>query len=70
MRHPSEAVYYVVDGAGEAVDADADEVQPLRVGAMIHIDPGTTYVIRAGFEGVSLVGGPSPPDPALYAGVS
>jgi mannose-6-phosphate isomerase-like protein (cupin superfamily) len=70
LRHSSEAVYYVVRGGGEAVDADADEVHALVPGAMIHIDPGTQYVLRAGADGISLVGGPSPPDPDLYAEAS
>jgi mannose-6-phosphate isomerase-like protein (cupin superfamily) len=70
LRHPSEAVYYVIDGSGEVVDADADQRQALRPGSMVHIDPGTTYVLSAGEEGISLVGGPSPPDPALYEGLA
>lgn len=66
LRHPSEAVYYVMAGSGKAVDLDADDTQPLRAGSMAHIDPGTTYVLAAAEEGMSVVGGPSPPDPALY----
>jgi quercetin dioxygenase-like cupin family protein len=66
LRHPSEAVYYVIEGSGDALDADAGERQPLRPGAMVHIDPGTTYVLSAGDHGISVVGGPSPPDRALY----
>jgi hypothetical protein len=37
---------------------------------MVHVDPETTYVVVAGGEGMSLVGGPSPPDPALYEGIA
>jgi quercetin dioxygenase-like cupin family protein len=66
MRHPSEAVYYVVDGAGEARDVDDREAQPLRAGSMAHVDAGTTYVLAAGEDGMSLVGGPSPADRELY----
>jgi quercetin dioxygenase-like cupin family protein len=72
MSHPSEAVYYVLDGGGEAIDPDAGEGEPqsLRRGSMAHIDAGTTYVLAAGAEGMSLVGGPSPPDPRVYEGLS
>lgn len=66
LRHPGEAVYYVMSGSGDALDADAGEAQPLRPGSMAHVDPETTYVFVAAEEGISLVGGPSPPDPALY----
>jgi quercetin dioxygenase-like cupin family protein len=70
LRHPAEAVYYVMEGEGEAVDLDADQKQALRKGAMFHIDPETTYVLRASAAGMSLVGGPSPADPALYRSLS
>ncbi len=69
MHHLSEAVYYVVDGSGEAIDVDDGDVQELRGGSMVHIDAGTAYAISAGEDGISLVGGPSPPDPALYEGL-
>jgi len=69
MRHPSEAVYYVIDGSGEVLDMGDGEVQPLRPGSMAHIDVETTYRFGAGEEGLSLVGGPSPPDPAIYEGL-
>ena len=66
LRHPSEAVYYVAEGSGEAVDVVAGDAQAVRPGSMVHVDPGTAYVIRAGDAGMSLVGGPAPPDPAFY----
>ena len=69
LRHPGEAVYYVIEGAGEAVDPSDGESHDLVLGSMIHVEPGTAYVIRAGSEGLELVGGPSPPDPALYEGL-
>jgi quercetin dioxygenase-like cupin family protein len=69
MRHPHDAVYAVVDGRGEALDVDDGEAQPLRAGSMAHIDAGTTYVLAAGEEGIALVGGPCPADPALYEGL-
>lgn len=66
LRHPHEAVYYVMEGSGEALDTEGGDRQALRRGAMAHVDPGTTYVLSAGPEGMLLVGGPSPPDPELY----
>jgi quercetin dioxygenase-like cupin family protein len=69
MRHPSEAVYYVIEGSGEALDLDDGGAQPLRPGSMAHVDVGTAYRFAAGAEGMSLIGGPSPPDPALYEGL-
>ena len=66
LRHPSEAVYYVIDGTGEVIDMGDGETQPLRPGSMAHIEVETTYRFGAGQAGLSLVGGPSPPDPALY----
>jgi quercetin dioxygenase-like cupin family protein len=66
LRHPSEAVYYVMDGSGEAVEVGADDKQQLRRGSMVHVEADTTYRLSAGERGMSIVGGPSPPDPALY----
>lgn len=66
LNHPFEAVYSVTDGSGEALDAGARTGYPLRDGSMVHIDAGTPYRFRAGPGGMSLFGGPSPPDPALY----
>jgi mannose-6-phosphate isomerase-like protein (cupin superfamily) len=66
MRHPSEAVYYVVAGAGEVLDLGDGSTQSLRPGSMAHVDAKTPYRFGAGAQGVCLVGGPSPPDPALY----
>lgn len=66
MSHPMEAVYYVIGGEGQVVDADAASDQPLVPGSMAHIEPGTTYSFVAGDSGMELIGGPCPPDPALY----
>ena len=66
LRHPGEAVYYVLRGDGEAVDATSGESHPLGAGSMVHIGPETAYLIRASGRYLELVGGPSPPDPALY----
>jgi quercetin dioxygenase-like cupin family protein len=66
LRHPGEAVYYVIEGGGEAVDRDAGTRESLIEGSMIHIDGGTAYELVAGDAGIELVGGPAPCDPALY----
>jgi mannose-6-phosphate isomerase-like protein (cupin superfamily) len=66
LRHPGEAVYYVIEGAGSVADGETGDSSPLVPGAMIHVDGGTPYVITAGDGGLDLVGGPSPADPALY----
>jgi quercetin dioxygenase-like cupin family protein len=70
MRHPSEAVYYVIDGSGDVVDLGDGVAQALRPGSMAHIEVETTYRFGAGADGLSLVGGPSPPDPTLYEGLA
>ena len=69
MEHPSDAVYYVISGSGQA-DGDAGEgSHPLVEGSMVHVDAGTAYVLRGGPEGLEAVGGPAPADPALYEGM-
>jgi len=70
LTHPSEAVYYVIEGDGSVVDRSSGERHALRDGAMFHVDPRTTYEIEAGSRGVELVGGPAPADPSLYERVS
>jgi quercetin dioxygenase-like cupin family protein len=67
LRHPMEAVYYVVAGSGRTIDAGSKAEAALIEGSMIHIEPGTPYRIAAGPEGIELVGGPCPADPALFA---
>jgi quercetin dioxygenase-like cupin family protein len=67
LRHPMEAVYYVVSGQGTVQDpAEGSDDQPLVEGSMVHIEPGTAYRFRAGDNGMLLIGGPCPADPALY----
>jgi mannose-6-phosphate isomerase-like protein (cupin superfamily) len=66
QRHQSEAVYFVTVGTAEVRDVDAGETTDLRVGSMVHVDAGTGYVFVAGPEGAEIIGGPCPPDPALY----
>lgn len=69
LRHPSEAVYYVIEGEGDAVDVSQGTAHAVRSGSMAHLDAGTTYTFVAGETGLLLVGGPSPADPALYEGL-
>jgi quercetin dioxygenase-like cupin family protein len=66
LRHPMEAVYFVVTGGGTALDARGGGQHPLVQGAMVHVEPGTVYQFRAGEEGIELLGGPCPADLALY----
>jgi mannose-6-phosphate isomerase-like protein (cupin superfamily) len=68
LRHPSEAVYYAASGTGTAIDRASGEEHELVTGAMVHIDAGTPYVLRAGTGGLELLGGPSPADERLYEG--
>jgi quercetin dioxygenase-like cupin family protein len=68
LRHPSEAVYYVVAGGGWVAEGPGGERQDLVAGSMFHVDPGTPYLAPAGADGMDLVGGPSPADDSLYEG--
>ena len=70
LRHPGEAVYYVLDGAGEATDGAAPDGQPIVEGSMVHVGPDTPYAFLAGPGGLEVVGGPSPADPAIYEGIA
>ncbi|MSO42021.1 MAG: hypothetical protein EXQ70_09065 [Solirubrobacterales bacterium] len=66
LTHPSEAVYYVISGSGAVcIDPNAPK-EALVEGSMVHIDPGTAYALCASSDGMELVGGPAPADPALY----
>ena len=66
LRHPSEAVWYVVAGHGRAVPGDGTLALALEPGAMVHVEPQTGYAITADAgEALELIGGPAPPDPAL-----
>jgi mannose-6-phosphate isomerase-like protein (cupin superfamily) len=67
LRHPMEAVYYVIEGTVEVHDMELDVRHPVVEGGMILVDPGTLYRFTAGSEGSEVVGGPSPADPLLYA---
>jgi mannose-6-phosphate isomerase-like protein (cupin superfamily) len=70
LRHGSDCVYYVMQGTGHIVD-DTDQSRiALAEGHMVHIDAGDLYRIEADAAGLKVVGGPCPPDPALYAGMT
>jgi quercetin dioxygenase-like cupin family protein len=66
LRHPGEAVYYVIAGGGRVRDPQAGEDGDLTPGSMVHVEPGTPYAFLAGPDGIELVGGPGPVDPASY----
>jgi mannose-6-phosphate isomerase-like protein (cupin superfamily) len=66
LRHPSEAAYYVMDGRAQVEDHDEGTAQALETGSMFHIEAGTAYTITAVGEPVTILGGPCPPDPAMY----
>jgi quercetin dioxygenase-like cupin family protein len=70
QRHPMEAVYYVLSGEGIVRDPEHPPEQLLVEGSMVHVEPGTAYVLEAGPEGIEILGGPCPADAALYAGLS
>ena len=67
MNHPMETVYYIIEGSGIVSDPSASTDEPLIEGSMIFVEPNTPYVIRADNGGIEIMGGPCPPDPALYA---
>ena len=67
MNHPMEAVYYIIEGSGSVSDPSVATDEDLIEGSMIFVEPNTPYVIRAGASGIEVMGGPCPPDPALYA---
>jgi len=70
LRHGSDCVYYVMKGAGCIIDlADQSRID-LVEGQMLHIDAGDFYRIEAGDVGLKVLGGPCPPDPDLYAGMT
>ena len=69
LRHPGEAAYYVVAGSGWVSDRSSGARLALREGSMFHVDGGTRYLAEAADDGMELVGGPAPADPALYQDV-
>ncbi len=71
-RHrASEAVYYVIRGEGAVEDLDSGSSHPVHAGSVALITPANAYRIVAAAHGdLTCVGGPCPPDTALYAGIS
>lgn len=66
LSHPSEAVYYVISGSGAVCLTTDAPKEALIEGSMVLIEPGSDYALCASSDGMELVGGPSPADPALY----
>jgi mannose-6-phosphate isomerase-like protein (cupin superfamily) len=67
LRHPSDCVYYVLNGAGSIRDLASGVSNSLGEGAMVHIDAGDTYQLSADTGPFSVLGGPCPADPQFYA---
>jgi mannose-6-phosphate isomerase-like protein (cupin superfamily) len=59
-------VYFVRSGRVIVEDVDRDTHQALEPGSMVHIGRGAAYRFATD-GGADLVGGPCPPDAALYA---
>jgi mannose-6-phosphate isomerase-like protein (cupin superfamily) len=70
LEHDSDSVYYVLRGAGLIEDLRRESGETIVEGSMMHIDAGDRYRIRAGEDGLELLGGPCPADPRWYADVS
>jgi len=66
LSHAAECIYYVERGGGAIRDLSDDTLQGLVEGSMVHIEPGDRYRLEAGDEGMRLIGGTVPVDPALY----
>jgi mannose-6-phosphate isomerase-like protein (cupin superfamily) len=64
-QHPHEAVYYVLAGSGRARDHAAGVDHELQAGLIVHIEARTPYTLEAR-DALVCVGGPCPPDLALY----
>ncbi|MGH2376201.1 MAG: cupin domain-containing protein [bacterium] len=71
-RHrTSEAVYYVIDGEGAVEDLDSGSSHSVHAGSVALITADNVYrIVAAAHRDLTCVGGPCPPDPALYAGPS
>ncbi|WP_213770857.1 hypothetical protein [Bradyrhizobium sp. dw_78] len=68
LHHGSDAVYYVIGGAGSITDLGSSEVFPLVEGAMVHVDAGDAYQFTANDDqAIKILGGPCPADESLYA---
>jgi mannose-6-phosphate isomerase-like protein (cupin superfamily) len=69
LRHPMEAVYYVISGIALVEDQTDGSPVRLRPGSMVFVEPDTPYVFAASDDRVEIVGGPCPPDESLYGGL-
>jgi mannose-6-phosphate isomerase-like protein (cupin superfamily) len=69
LHHGSDAVYYVMSGAGSIVDLASSEAFPLVEGSMVHIDAGDAYQFMPS-DDMKILGGPCPADESLYAGLA
>jgi mannose-6-phosphate isomerase-like protein (cupin superfamily) len=70
LRHGSDCVYYIIEGAGAVVDLVTGKRSPLIEGSMIHIDAGDQYRLTATAGGLRVIGGPCPPDETLYSQIN
>ena len=66
MRHPMEAVYYVISGDLVIEETESGVSHRLVSGSMAFVEANTGYRFVAGQAGSEVVGGPCPPDPGLY----
>src|SRR5215472_13348150 len=66
LAHPSESVYYILDGSGTVAGHGPVPATALVPGAMVHVGPRTAYRFAAGPGGLEIFGGPCPCDPASY----
>lgn len=66
LHHSGEAVYYVVDGNVSVLEHRREDSPRLDLpeGGMVHVREDTTYSISSE-AGATVVGGPSPVDPAI-----
>jgi len=67
LCHGSDCVYYVMTGKGRIVDLSNEQNFELAEGAMVHIDSGDSYYLKAADGVLTILGGPCPPDEALYS---
>lgn len=70
LKHVNDCVYYVIEGTGFVESLPDNETQNLIEGSILHIDANDEYRILAGDNGIRFLGGPCPPDNALYANLS
>lgn len=63
LKHPYEAVYYIVSGKGQVVDTDSGRIYDVKEGAVIYLTPNQGYK----FIGPAVfAGGSCPLDVDLY----